>query len=155
MSDADQVRSKKAKGGLLSELLAVLLSADIYRRQQGRIARQVTFGAILLLVGLGAWRLGLYLRDNAGVPQSTVTAVSLALRAGGAWFGFRVVNLPNFADFLIAVEAEMNKVSWPTRTELFRSSLVVIFSILFLAGILFCYDLFWRELLDLMGVIRR
>ena len=35
MSDADQVRSKKAKGGLLSELLAVLLSADIYKRQQG------------------------------------------------------------------------------------------------------------------------
>ena len=33
-----------------------------------------------------------------------------------------VVNLPVFADFLIAVEAEMNKVSWPTRGELFRGS---------------------------------
>ena len=155
MSDADQVRSKKAKGGWFSDLLAVIFSADIYKRQQGRIARQVTFGAILLLVGLGAWRLGLYLRDSLGTPQSTVTAVSLALGLAGAWFAFRLVNLPSFADFLIAVEAEMNKVSWPTRTELFRSSLVVIFSILFLAAILFCYDLFWRQLLDLMGVIRR
>ena len=34
--------------------------------------------------------------------------------------------MPAFADFLIAVEAEMNKVSWPTRTELFRGSMVVI-----------------------------
>ena len=34
--------------------------------------------------------------------------------------------MPAFADFLIAVEAEMNKVSWPTRHELIRASMVVM-----------------------------
>ena len=32
----------------------------------------------------------------------------------GLWIGYRLVNMPQFADFLIAVEAEMNKVSWPS-----------------------------------------
>src|SRR5262249_54998756 len=31
------------------------------------------------------------------------------------WLAWRVVNLPNFGDFLIATEAELNKVSWTTR----------------------------------------
>ena len=48
--------------------------------------------------------------------------------------------MPSFADFLISVEAEMNKVSWPTRTELIRASIVVILMIFLLAAILFAYD---------------
>ena len=54
----------------------------------------------------------------------------------GLWVSYRVVNLPAFADFLIAVEAEMNKVSWPTRAELFRASMVVLILIFALAFIL-------------------
>ncbi len=158
MSETDQLRTKKiakGKNGFGSPLVRELFSLGLYKRSQGRIARQVTFAAILLLAGIGAWRMGVYLRDNMSVHQGTVTAIALATGLAGAWIGFRLVNLPNFADFLIAVEAEMNKVSWPTRTELFRSSLVVIFSILFLATILFAYDLFWRTLLDLIGVVHR
>ncbi len=56
---------------------------------------------------------------------------------------------------MIAVEAEMNKVSWPTRAELIRSSLVVVFSILFLAVALYCYDTFWAFLLSRLGVMKR
>ena len=57
------------------------------------------------------------------------------LLAACVWVSYRLVNVPGFADFLIAVEAEMNKVSWPTRTELFRSSIVVLIMI-FALGIL-------------------
>ncbi len=56
--------------------------------------------------------------------------------------------MPTFADFLISVEGEMNKVSWPSRAELFRASLVVILVIFFLAAVLFCYDLLLRWLMD-------
>ena len=31
----------------------------------------------------------------------------------GVWVSYRLVNVPAFADFLIAVEAEMNKVLGP------------------------------------------
>ena len=54
--------------------------------------------------------------------------VPMVVVFGGLWLAFRLVNIPRFADFLIAVEAEMNKVSWPTRAEMFRSSMVVIVS---------------------------
>ena len=42
-----------------------------------------------------------------------VLVAFVAVLAFGLWLGYRIVNVPQFADFLIAVEAEMNKVSWP------------------------------------------
>jgi preprotein translocase SecE subunit len=71
----------------------------------------------------------------------------------GLWVSYRVVNLPALADFLIAVEAEMNKVSWPTRGELFRASTVVLILIFALAFILTACDLFWKELLTLLQIV--
>jgi preprotein translocase subunit SecE len=73
-----------------------------------------------------------------------VPAVVLAL---GLWIGYRLVNLPTFADFLIAVEAEMNKVSWPSKAELVRASIVVIVLIFGLTMILTAYDQAWAFLL--------
>ena len=46
--------------------------------------------------------------------------VPLLLSAGLIWFAWRIVNWPTFADFLIATEAEINKVSWTTRKRLVR-----------------------------------
>lgn len=37
--------------------------------------------------------------------------MSAGLGVVGIWFGYRLVNWPRFADFLISVEAELNKVS--------------------------------------------
>jgi preprotein translocase subunit SecE len=125
-----------------------------YKRSQGRIARQITFFAILATVAIGVWRLsdastaetwawlvpdGFEARlSPAVVGRYLAPALLLAI---GAWLAFRIVNLPRFADFLISVEAEMNKVSWPSRAELFRASMVVIIVIFLLTAILFTYDL--------------
>jgi preprotein translocase subunit SecE len=73
--------------------------------------------------------------------------VPWGLLLAGLWTSFRVVQMPAFADFLISVEGEMNKVSWPARSELFRASLVVILVIFFLAGLLYVYDFVLREFL--------
>ncbi len=73
--------------------------------------------------------------------------VPLAVFAAAVWVSFRLANLPKFADFLIGVEAEMAKVSWPTRQELIQSSAVVMIVIFGLAAILALYDLFWNWLL--------
>jgi len=129
-----------------------LLTAAVYKRHQGRFARQATFAALALTVAVGAWRLYEFLQpatigapsDSAMggllVPWLIVPAIVLAV---GLWLAYRVVNLPRFADFLIAVEAEMAKVSWPSGQEVFRSSAVIIFLMFALAGILAAYDLFW------------
>jgi preprotein translocase subunit SecE len=79
-------------------------------------------------------------------------AISITVAALSVWFSFRIVNVPRFADFLISVEGEMNKVSWPTRLELVRSSIVVMVTIFGLAALLFAYDLFWQIVLGPSGL---
>jgi preprotein translocase subunit SecE len=121
-----------------------LFSFNLYKRSQGRIARQTTFAALAIIVALGCWSLSEYL---TGSSTTVRFGVPLAILAAGLWAAFRVVHMPDFADFLIAVEGEMNKVSWPSRGELFRASIVVMVVIFVLAGLLFLFDMVWRVLL--------
>ncbi|MGE3806489.1 MAG: preprotein translocase subunit SecE [Gemmataceae bacterium] len=67
----------------------------------------------------------------------------LLLVAGSLWFAFRVVNLPVFADFLIATEAEMNKVSWTTRKRLVQDTIVVLVTVFLMTVFLFAVDQLW------------
>ena len=131
----------------------------MYKRQQGRVTRQVTFAAVSLALGLGVWRLAQVLPLWLGGDASSLFDDELGLvrflvpgllMAAGIWLAFRIVQTPAVADFLIAVETEMTKVSWPSRDEVMRSSIVIIFLIFILAGILAVYDLFWWFVLRLL-----
>lgn len=64
------------------------------------------------------------------------------------WFAWRVVNVPTFADFLIATEAELNKVSWTTRRRLYQDTIVVLVTVFLMAAYLFAMDQFWSHLLS-------
>jgi preprotein translocase subunit SecE len=130
-------------GAIVQEFFRV----GVYKRTQGRIARQVTFAAFAVIVALGAWSLSEYFADRETAWRY---GLPLGLLALGLWASFRVVQMPAFADFLISVEGEMNKVSWPSRGELFRASIVVMVVIFFLAFLLFFYDLILTELLRLV-----
>jgi preprotein translocase SecE subunit len=63
------------------------------------------------------------------------------------WFAWRLVNWPTFADFLIATEAEMNKVSWTTRKRLYQDTIVVLSTVLLLTVFLFLIDILWIKIL--------
>ncbi len=150
----------KEKEAPLSLFFRELFQLGIYKRSQGRVARQATFAALALFVLIAAWRLSVA-AINWRIPALGESSEHLfryglpgALAILGIWIAFRLMNVPSVADFLIAVEAEMNKVSWPTRQELVRSSIVVIVLILVLALILFGYDIFWRQLLTMLGVVQ-
>ncbi|MEX2168443.1 MAG: preprotein translocase subunit SecE [Pirellulales bacterium] len=152
-----------------------LFHFGFYKRSQGRIARQATFFTLLAIIALGAWRLHIWM-GGAGITSPSAAgaadgnwwlnsfyssrsySVPLLLFALGSWAAFRAVQMPAFADFLISVEAEMNKVSWPARSELFKASLVVILMIFFLAALLATYDFLltlvpvgWNKLLALFS----
>ncbi len=152
-------RTKEASGG---SLLGDLFQSGLYKRSQGRIARQLTFAGIALAVAVGCWRLAVSLRTwewsrnwaaSMGVSVDVLGAVvALVVCAPLIWICYRIVNIPRFADFLIAVEAEMNKVSWPSRTELIRASCVVLFVVFLLATVLFLYDFFWVTIFDWIGI---
>lgn len=136
-----------------------LLSFAVYKRNQGRVTRQVTFAVLAVTLATAVWRLaqllpawfagtadlGLATGSPAGSADLGVLRflVPGLMLAAGLWLAFRLVNYPPFADFLIAVETEMTKVSWPSADEVIRSSAVVIFLIFALAAILAAYDLFW------------
>jgi preprotein translocase subunit SecE len=125
-----------------------LFRFNLYKRSQGRIARQVTFAALAVIFALAAWCLNAYYTGKLDSGTIGRYVAPLTVLVVGWWASFRVVQLPSFADFLISVEAEMNKVSWPTRTELIRASIVVILMIFMLAMILFAYDFAWKLLLE-------
>ena len=124
-----------------------LFQFGVYKRNQGRIIRQLTFAALFVALALAAWRL------NTMAHTSTLKyAVPFGLLIVGGWIVYRLVNLPRFADFLIGVEAEMTKVSWPTRHQLVRSSIVVIVTIVGFALLLWFYDTVWHALLQWLHV---
>ena len=132
-----------------------------YKSKQGRLVRQCTCLAIWLACWLGGWQLfevmGAWMAPSGSAQSNPFWSSSRywlpgGLTALGMWLGYRLVNWPRFADFLIAVEAEMNKVSWPKKSELYRASMVVIFTMAFLALLLFFYDAIWQLLFDTLGV---
>jgi preprotein translocase subunit SecE len=121
--------------------LQELFQLGVYKASQGRITRRITGAALWITICLCAWSIrGLLINS---VSAGLLNGIPLAIAAVGLWVSYRVVNVPRFADFLIAVEAEMKKVSWPSRAELIRSSLVVIIVIFALMGILWVFDLLW------------
>lgn len=120
----------------MAELIAGMFNASQYKRSQGKVARQLTFAAMAVAFAVGAWKI-----NTVSATPVGQYVVPLAVLAGGLWASFRIVNIPRFADFLISVEAEMNKVQWPGRSELWRASMVVIVVIFFLAGALFVFDI--------------
>ncbi|MCK4602752.1 MAG: preprotein translocase subunit SecE [Phycisphaerae bacterium] len=66
---------------------------------------------------------------------------------------FWVVNRPRSADFLIATEGEMKKVSWSSKKEIVGSTKVVIVTTFMLAAILFSVDILFQVLFQWMGIM--
>ena len=70
------------------------------------------------------------------------------------WVIFRIIHFPPFAEFLIATEAEMNKVSWTNKEDLFRATTVVLTTVVMMTVFLFLVDTLWTSLLRMIGVLQ-
>ncbi len=81
------------------------------------------------------------------LPSLAIT-VPLLLLAVSLWLAWRIVNMPIFADFLIATEAELNKVSWMTQKRLVQDTVVVLVTTVLLTVFLFATDQTWRLILS-------
>lgn len=131
----------------MTAYLQELFQFRLFKPRQGRHARQATLIAIGVVLAIGAWSLKTWL-EAEGYATPVSLGVPLAVLATTGWAAFRLIQLPKFAEFLIAVEAEMGKVSWPTNSELIKASSVVIFVIFGLAALLYMYDAVLRAVLD-------
>jgi preprotein translocase SecE subunit len=88
--------------------------------------------------------------------KSVQFTIPLLMLAAGLWLAWRIVNVPAFADFLIATEAEMNKVSWTTQRRLIQDTIVVLVTVVLMAFYLFSMDVVWKSVLSwkYIGVLK-
>ena len=143
-----------------------------YKRVLGLKVRRITILGILLLLGSGVyvlspmgqnvlpetWTISLPFTQQEGAPEGTLKTftlltdakytITIILAGLVLWFAYRTVNVPTFAEFLIATEAEMNKVSWTSRKRLAQDTVVVLVTTVLMAGFLLLVDVFWGWLLS-------
>ena len=148
---------------LRNELPDISRSALIGGRE---IAVALISGVIFVLCGAG---LGWLARLPAGVVAGALAPV-VAGHAAAHWLGLPMrdvivaglfyflalgalylMNAPRAVDFLIATESELRKVSWPSRPDLLRQTVVVLTTVAIFTAVILVADVF---LSYLMKVIR-
>ena len=141
-----------AKNEALSGIWVSLLSPAIYKRTQGKRVRQTTAGICIVWIAYGCYTLanGPLMDASRQVRLAVPVVIGVVL----SWLCYRMVNIPQFADFLIAVEVEMKKISWPSMQRCFRASAVVIVTMFFMAAMLFLYDQVWMRFFVWIGVLK-
>ena len=118
---------------------------NIYKRGQGKYTRLSSAFAIAIIVGLGCLQLYKKLQA-ADLGLWVETMVPAGLFVILALLIFWLVNKPSLADFLIAAEGEMKKVSWSSRQEIAVSTFIVIVVVISMAVLLGTTDLGFRTL---------
>lgn len=132
---------------MFSQLMKELVSTNNYKSSQGRVARRSTFiGLSLVFIwgGYSFFQAGYFGAQGAAICGSIIALL-------GVWAAFRVINFPAFADFLVSVEAEMSKVSWPSKRDLFANTKVVLVFMTLFTLLIFTYDLIFKTLFKMIG----
>ena len=126
------------------------MAFEIYKSGQGKYTRLVTALSTALVCGLGCLRLYVFL-DGADFGLWVSTMVPVAIGSVLSGLAFWLVNKPIIADFMIAAEGEIKKVSWSTRKEIAVSTFVVVVVVISISAILgvtdFGFQLFFMWLL--------
>ena len=131
----------------MSGFLKELVSFNVYKGAQGRVCRRLTFIGFSLVFLL--WGYSIFRAETFGVKGSTIVGAIVAIL--GIWASFRAINYPTFADFLVSVEAEMSKVSWPSKQELYLNTRVVLIFMALFTVLIFLYDIVFRAIFGLFS----
>jgi preprotein translocase subunit SecE len=116
---------------------------EIYKRSQGKYTRLCSAFAVAIIAGLGCFQL--YNEMKASDYGLWIeTFIPAGLFAVLALLVFWLVNNPRVADFMIAAESEMKKVSWSSRQQITDNTKVVIIVVIVMAVLLGVTDLVFR-----------
>jgi len=128
---------------------------SIYKPGQGKWTRVMTavgFGVIVLASVWWIWNEMQTLQNQYRQFFQGITAVALV--GGFALLFWWLLNKPNIADFMIATEAEMRKVNWPSKKEILGSTVIVIGGTFIMAAFLWVVDLGFGQLFIWMDVLK-
>lgn len=121
------------------------MNFKIYKRGQGKNSRLGSALVVFAIVAVGCWSLYGQLQQYGVWVQTMVPVAVCAVLAGLLYW---VSNKPAIADFLIAAEGEIKKVSWSSRKEITNSTIIVIFVVVIMASGLGLVDLTFRLFFD-------
>ncbi len=121
----------------------------IYKRGQGYSTRLYSGLALFAIVAFGCYALHKKLQ---GTNIWIETLVPAGVCVGFGTLFYWLVNKPNVADFLIAAESEIKKVSWSSRREIVVSTVIVICVVAVMAVLLFAADMGFQFLFRLIGI---
>ncbi len=130
---------------------------DIYKRGQGKYTRLCSGFVVAIIAGLGCFRLYVKLEpiswpiswrisQRAALWIATMVPVGLFVALG--LLIFWLINKATVADFMIAAEGEMKKVSWSSRREIAVSTFIVIVVVILVAMLLGVTDLSFQMFFD-------
>ena len=123
----------------------------IYKKGQGYYTRLWGSLACFAICAIGCYTLHTKLAAVSANPwiNSFVPAVVLGLLT---YVVYWVQNKPAIADFLIASEGELKKVSWSSKAEITASTTIVIFVVIFMAVLLGVVDLLFFKTFSTIGL---
>lgn len=114
------------------------MASLIYKPGQGYWTRVLSAAGIGLIIVSGAGWIYSKLSVTGDLYLQAGVAVGMIVILG--LITYFVMNRKKIVDFMIATEAEMKKVHWPTWPEIRRNTFVVIAGTLILAGLLMIFD---------------
>ena len=148
---------------LFGESLSGIFSSELvmlYRWPQGRIIRVIFLVAVVLIAAdfgfnaygqYDAWASATEEQSVSNLVYMSILGVlgAVVLIGGVALIGF----VPKAAQFLIEVEQEMSKVTWPSRSDLIRSTILIALLSVILALLIAGVDLlnYWLVYNQIIG----
>ena len=128
-----------------------------YKWGQGKNTRVYTVITIGILAAIGCWRV--YQKLTASIDVTTPAGLWTSALVPLVVFGiimlvlYWLINKPIVADFLIAAEGELKKVSFSSKREIAVSTFVVIIVVVLTAVMLgladFCFNLFFANVVGI------
>ena len=129
------------------------MAFSIYKRGQGKYTRIITFASGSLIGAVVAQVVWAQLRATEMTPY-LVFGIPLVVFVASVLLMSWVVNRPRSADFMIATEGEMKKVSWSSKREIVGGTKVVIVTTFVLALVLWAVDLAFGSFFILIKVLQ-
>jgi len=130
------------------------MAFEIYKRGQGKNTRLCSGFGAAIIAGLGCFQLYVKLEPiswwglsrRGALWVATMVPVGLFVVLG--LLIFWLMNKSTIADFMIAAEGEMKKVSWSSRKEIAVSTFIVIVVVILVAMLLGITDLSFQMFFD-------
>ena len=138
------------------------MALTTYKKTQGRPTRQIALCVVVvglswLLVQTGALARPLLKTTFEFVGIGSAIGwlfLCLVLVGLSGLLAFALLNRPRWADFLISVQAEIDKVTWPSKAEVRKATVVVLILLVSMAVVIFLFDVIWQWVFKTIGFLQ-